>query len=502
MLTSNNNKRKLETGAELILQPHQLQCVQEVDRNPHINRIFVHDKGSGKTILQLELAKRFLFGGGMLKRTEQGDVQVRKIVHLIVPNPVLSQVEQTIGAYYPLLQRQMQVQQLSSHNDLRWFFMYSYDTFSKSGVRTIPSFHITKCVNYTMLLFDEAQLLNQGKSERGQQARELAAHKHTRTYLCSGAPFTNHESDFDNLGCILLKSAKLQSIKIHDLQPEQINVYKIPDTATNTDYPTVSYHVESLRMNHEQYQQYRQEEKLTYRPVKTSLSLNKHQQSFFMNLRQLTNSLASSGDTCQISIKVQWIIEYLAQLQQIKPRARVAIFSSFLDAGLYLLSAALDAKHQRYQMLTGDQHQTVDDRRVIMQRYNSGLIPLLLICEVGSLGMDLKGTYALICFDLPWSDALLQQRYYRARRWRSHAGLDFNEVKLYALLVDKPAELDADDTVPDSIDRYMWNTCCKKQANLQHYEQQLLQHSLNKNNNTNKLLNDNVNTPTTNTSVM
>lgn len=482
------NKRKYDTlQIQHPLQQVHFHALQQQSLDfaaTHANKniLFPLPKGSGKTILLLELVRRFLYTGGGRKRVKNelgktvSDVAIRRIVHLVCPNAVLSRFYDEMCRYFPTMVQQLKAQERPKHTGHRWLFVYNYETFAaQTGDKDLMPFFGAH-TDRTLYVFDEAHLLNNGKSQRGELARKLAARENTRVYLGTGSVFINDVHDFDNLGCILTQSRALKSVNPQELPaghiaPEQLlpSTTAPGSTATTAEasaaptladeFPAVRLRTESLRMNPAQYKAYRGME----------VQVMGKGQAFYMQLRQYLNRLSSADEqTNSFSLKVDWILNYLNEHRHAETRRlpRIVIYSYFHDAGNDLLIAALRQHGYSYQQMRGNAHQTVDDRQMILQQYNSGREPLLLLSDAGALGLDLKATHTLICMDVPWNDAKLQQIRARVARYRSHELCAHKEVHIVTLLVEKPEQLDADDPYPDSIDRYMWNVCQQKAKDL------------------------------------
>jgi superfamily II DNA/RNA helicase len=83
---------------------------------------------------------------------------------------------------------------------------------------------------------------------------------------------------------------------------------------------------------------------------------------------------------------------------------------------------------------------TAADRTKIINAYNDGTVPILIITHAGGVGIDLKKTSDIVLFDNVWNPADEEQIIGRGVRFGSHAELPKEKqvVNVHRLLLDIP----------------------------------------------------------------
>ncbi len=129
------------------------------------------------------------------------------------------------------------------------------------------------------------------------------------------------------------------------------------------------------------------------------------------------------------SAKLTALLDLLDELQE--RGSRTLVFSQFTSM-LALISAALRAAGREHLLLTGDTR----DRASIVQRFQSGACPLLLISlRAGGFGLNLTAADSVIHYDPWWNPATERQA-----TDRSHRLGQTKPVFVYKLIIDDSIE--------------------------------------------------------------
>jgi SNF2 family DNA or RNA helicase len=152
----------------------------------------------------------------------------------------------------------------------------------------------------------------------------------------------------------------------------------------------------------------------------------------------------------------------------------------------------LKAEGIPYSHITGDVSQ--ERRNLAVQRYNEGLIKVLIISKAGGEGLDLKNTTSIVLMEPSWNEATHRQVIGRAVRFQSHTSLPRakQHVLVYRLHMIKPSErpivkkafsklwLENEDGLNSalSIDLYLRNRSILKQIELDEFMATLRRNSI------------------------
>jgi SNF2 family DNA or RNA helicase len=130
-------------------------------------------------------------------------------------------------------------------------------------------------------------------------------------------------------------------------------------------------------------------------------------------------------------------------------------FSTYLGSGLHRISDMLTARGVPHELYVGGLNDT--RKKDILQRYNAGTVPVLLLSEAGKEGLDLKNTAFVHVLEPAWNEEKIEQVIGRAVRYESHTGPD-RHVQVYRYISVFPTPmppalraLQAPPGVPESI---------------------------------------------------
>lgn len=146
------------------------------------------------------------------------------------------------------------------------------------------------------------------------------------------------------------------------------------------------------------------------------------------------------------SAKMDALLEMVEEIVAEDPANKVVIFSYFKPM-LRMMEAELSKRFIGHTKITGDM--SASQRDVCIQRFNTqASCRVFLSSDAGAYGVDLNRGSHLICYDLPWSAGVLQQRISRIDRTSSSFtnitvvytyGQDTIEERMLRQLKDKMA---------------------------------------------------------------
>lgn len=164
-------------------------------------------------------------------------------------------------------------------------------------------------------------------------------------------------------------------------------------------------------------------------------------------LRQVSNTARpydpSMTDEQEIkdSNKIQMVLKHLTEMRAKNPNHRGVIYSNYLDSGVLPVSRALKQQGIDHHVFTGSASPT--QRRTMIEDYNAGRVPLLLLSGAGSEGLDLKGTRSIQLMEPHWNPSRIDQVIGRGIRYKSHEHLpeEEREVKVMRYHSKLPEDL-------------------------------------------------------------
>jgi superfamily II DNA/RNA helicase len=115
----------------------------------------------------------------------------------------------------------------------------------------------------------------------------------------------------------------------------------------------------------------------------------------------------------------------LVEAHKKNPRQKSIVYSNYLEGGLGPYAQLLDKAKIPYGVYTGEQPRRYRDE--LVEKYNRGEIPVLLLSSAGGEGLDLKGTRLVQVLEPHWNDEKIEQAIGRAIRYKSHSELPHDE---------------------------------------------------------------------------
>lgn len=176
---------------------------------------------------------------------------------------------------------------------------------------------------------------------------------------------------------------------------------------------------------------------------------NKELNAFQGALRQISNTPrgftkdVTDANELEHSPKIQQVVNHLLAAKKGDPNHRGVIYSNYLDSGIYPVSRALKAAGIEHNVFDGSV--PTAKRAQMVQDYNSGKTPVMLLSGAGSEGLDLKGTKTMQLLEPHWHDQRPAQVIGRGIRYKSHEHLPENERKVRVMRYYSTIPAEADD---------------------------------------------------------
>jgi superfamily II DNA or RNA helicase len=149
--------------------------------------------------------------------------------------------------------------------------------------------------------------------------------------------------------------------------------------------------------------------------------------AFMTAPRQIANhpGAYNAKATDEDAPKIQSMVDEIEQRHGTDPNYRGVSYSAYLDSGVQPLSRELTKRGIKHHIFTGSQNDA--ERAQIINDYNTGKVPHLIISGAGAEGLDLKGTKLMQITEPHWNEKQIDQVRGRAIRYMSHAHLPENE---------------------------------------------------------------------------
>ena len=241
----------------------------------------------------------------------------------------------------------------------------------------------------------------------------------------TGEKYADRMSDTPEYGDYYGREELVQRvlIKAHDI----FSFYQRP----KNDGRFPSYDIENvhIKMPESYFRKYVEIEQHTF---EQELNYRTDIESFYTNIRNAVNKIDNTLD----SPKVLWTLRKTQNI--VNSGGRIMIYSAFLNSGIYMIGENLKKLKIPYNYISGEI--SASKRTQIVEEYNSGKVPVLLITRAGGEGLDLKGTTAAIMLEPTWNPSAEAQVFGRAVRSGSHSDLSPSArvVKCYLLFLVKP----------------------------------------------------------------
>lgn len=201
-----------------------------------------------------------------------------------------------------------------------------------------------------------------------------------------------------------------------------------------------TYHVPMSDKQHELYRYYQGTMPWYLQSkVEAGLPLSKLEakelNAFQGDLRQISNTPAGYLDKGKVPIdpydhapKLQAVVKHLQEMRAADPNHRGVIYSNWLASGVHPVSEALKKAGIPHHVFTGELGPK--ERKSMVEDYNAGRVPMLLLSGAGSEGLDLKGTKSIQVMEPHWNPSRIDQVIGRGIRYKSHDHLPPEERKV------------------------------------------------------------------------
>jgi len=425
----------------MIYRDHQKLVIDYFIKKKLFGLLIFHGLGSGKTILSLGIAKKL-------------KLPIVIICPLSVKNIFKKEAKRM---------------------DLK-IELYSYEFFTEVSLDS-------DILKGKLVIIDEAHRLR----NLGRIARTIGSFTKDADHLIlmSGTVFVNHPSDISalinmidkkktlttnrsrfeynyiNKSIDMANDAMIYTIANRDLLLKKLKgkiSYYMPKVCDNDNYPRSKQHHVKVMMSKpqlKQYQSYVSKLPKTERYLfqvgadlfisKTNTKVN----AFLNRTRQISNTVEDQIDSPKL----------LAIMEKIKTGpSPTIVYSNFKHNGVYPLSLLLDRQDIVNTVFTGET--TVEERGSLVEQYNAGKIPVLLITSAASEGLDLKKTRQIHIMEPHWNSFKIRQVIGRGIRYKSHVDLPIKKqnVTIYYWISGSPKGV-----YQKMADEYLYKLSIKKE---------------------------------------
>jgi hypothetical protein len=204
-------------------------------------------------------------------------------------------------------------------------------------------------------------------------------------------------------------------------------------------FPEKSEKIVPVPMSKEQHQIYKAiEGKLPFLlrlKVRSGMPLDKKElanlNAFSTGMRQVSNTAApylNNYNPDTHSPKIDAALASLSEKAGLDKNFRGVVYSNYLDAGLKQYSEKLKKAKIPHSIYTGEL--TKAQKQKLVDEYNSGKSPVMLISSAGGEGLDLKGTKLIQVLEPHFNHSKIDQVVGRGARFKSHSHLPKEERKV------------------------------------------------------------------------
>ena len=429
--TANKQKRKPETwkkvatpklaALKMTPKPHQEQVAEKLETEP--GQIAFHGLGTGKTLTAINAAHRH---------------------------------NANLLAVVPASLRNNMKKEIEASGFKRPFRVMSYQEALKNLDN--PQFH--NFARNSITAFDEAHRAGRAESQRSKLPAMIPSKK--KLFL-TGTPIRNRPEEVAPLINALQPGAlpdapkdfrqkftltrevpvgfwgRLRGVKpgketvpvnLHDFEKAVKGKVDFYENVDRGDFPSHSESIVETPMSDRQQAAYDytlgKYPAIAYK-IRHGLPLNKSEErnfkAFMTGPRQVVNYPGSFNRraTDADAVKIVKAVDEIQQRHKKDPNFRGVTYSSFLDTGVKPISRELERRGIPHAVFTGEQDDAT--RKKIIEDYNAGRTPVLLISGAGAEGLDLKGTRLMQILEPHWNEELINQVRGRAIRYKSHEHL-------------------------------------------------------------------------------
>ena len=230
-----------------------------------------------------------------------------------------------------------------------------------------------------------------------------------RVLCLTATPFVNNEKDLLNL-VAMTKSTNIANAN-KTKWPGLFSFYERDHNDPN--FPRVNMYTQEIKMSQTFFKVYAE---LFTRAAEDFKGVNiSNSERFLLRMRQLVGGYMKNGE----NPKAEWTLNKI--VEALEKGGRIVVYASFINTGIGRVEEQLKKFGIGYNAIHGDV--TRAERTKIINEYNSGKSPVLLITQAGGQGIDLKETSDIILFDIVWNPANEAQIIGRGVRFGSHTAL-------------------------------------------------------------------------------
>lgn len=406
--------------SKMPLKDHQIRVAKAIRKQRGL--VVVHSVGSGKTLTAVTASQVFLRDHPSAK------------VFVLTPLTLIDNFKKAMTGYG------------LKNNDDRYIII-SHETFLSRYKKAIQTktpvtrdgFTITTDpFKGNMVIIDEAHrfrtqpliVKNKGGQAYNTDARwMIRASRGAERVLClTATPFVNAENDLWNL---------VSMVKGKDFQNSNksqwgglFSFYERDHKDPN--FPRVNMYDQKIKMSKTFYKVYEDIFEATREKFPPKMNISSSE-AFLLKMRQAVGGYMKKAE----NPKSEWIIQKVIEV--LEKKGRVFIYASFIDTGIGRVEEQLKKFGIKFNAIHGDVPRT--ERTRVINEYNTGQTPVLLITQAGGVGIDLKETSDIILFDNVWNPANESQIIGRGVRFGSHMQLppEKRVVNVHRLILDLPA---------------------------------------------------------------
>ena len=385
--------------------------------------IVVHSVGTGKTLTAVTASKCFLADNPGAK------------VFVLTPVTLMDNFRKAMRAYDPGIANSDPRYIIISHQ----MFLGRYKeavlnkkVVNRNGIQITPD-----PFRGNMVIIDEAHVFRtqplvkkvMGQGQDTDAKWMIRATRSAERVLClTATPFYNREKDLWNL-VSMTKSSDFQNYD----KTKWVNLFSFYERDhADPNFPRVNMMDVKVPMSMGYYNQYAdifRRERAKY-PANMNIS---ESEKFLLKMRQLVGGFKKNQDE---NPKAEWVLKKVVEV--LEKKGRMFIFANFRDTGVGRVEEQMKKFRIPFHAIHGDV--AARERTQIINDYNSGAVPILVITHAGGVGIDLKKTSDIVLFDNVWNPADEEQIIGRGVRFGSHLELPKEKqvVNVHRLVLDLP----------------------------------------------------------------
>lgn len=427
----------LKHGYEL--QPHQRRVIDKLKASGGV--LVAHGVGSGKTLSSIAAAE-----------------EMGLPTDVIVPAPLIANYNKELEKHLGNVPSDMNIQSYQKATGIRPDSLAILDeahrarntgtVIDKNIIKNLPSAKARMLLTGTPVYNSPSDLAQLVNAAAGKDI--LPADKKIFNQLFVGEKTI--EPGFFDKTFRQMEASKVPELKNKEQLVNMLKGYVDVHMQQGKDYPNREDYEYSVAMSPEQHKMYNfHEGQLPFyvrNKIKAGMPLDK-QESNALNafegaLRQTSNTPRpfmpgmSDDEELNHTPKINLMAKHLQDMHASDPNFRGVVYSNYINGGLVPMSNALKKAGIPHNLFTGDVSKA--ERAKMVEDYNTGKVPVLLVSSSGTEGLDLKGTKSVQVMEPHWNDAKIDQVIGRGIRYKSHEHLPEHErkVKIMRYYTEKP----------------------------------------------------------------